>query len=125
MRPAARCQIRRPRPSIQRREESEKEDVGAYRRFCGKLGNKSTQLVGSVVAHRQVKWEDDGFGAVQGVNPTSTTDYGLQLGAGVRVFKNITAELRYSLGLGYMESGDKAGSFRNNALGLTVGYAFQ
>ena len=52
-------------------------------------------------------------------------DFGLQFGAGVRVFKNVTAELRYSLGFGYADKNDKETSFRNNAIGLTVGYAFQ
>ena len=50
-------------------------------------------------------------------------DYGLHLGAGVRLLKNIAAELRYSFGLSDTDKTKDFGDF-NNALGLTVGYAF-
>ena len=52
---------------------------------------------------------------------TNRFDFGLQFGVGVRVFKNITAELRYSLGLGDMDT-DSESSLRNSTVGLTIGY---
>lgn len=52
---------------------------------------------------------------------TNRFDFGLQFGVGGRVFKNITAELRYSLGLGDMDA-DKESSLRNSTIGLTIGY---
>lgn len=57
---------------------------------------------------------------VEGPKPL---DYGLQVGVGVNLNKNISVDARYLLGLSNL-NGDSEGSFKNKAINIGVGYSF-
>ena len=50
-------------------------------------------------------------------------DFGIHIGVGAQMLKNIHAELRYSFGLSDMDKTKDIGDY-NNSLGLVVGYVF-
>jgi opacity protein-like surface antigen len=60
-----------------------------------------------------------------GDDDIKSTDFGVQLGAGVNVNKNISVDVRYGLGLSNTSNGDSAnGTTKNTAINIGVGYKF-
>ena len=58
-------------------------------------------------------------------------DYGLQVGAGIKINKNISVDVRYFFGLSNVnilrltnQFGKSEGSFKNKAINIGVGYSF-
>ena len=58
-----------------------------------------------------------------GEDGPKSLDFGLQLGAGVNITKNISVDARYGLGLANLTS-EEDSTYKNSSIFISLGYKF-
>lgn len=96
------------------------EGLSYYLQAGPYLGVGIGNVTGEVCIGDECEDFEAGFGDEDG---PEQLDFGLQLGAGVNITKNISFDARYILGLADAD-GDDEGSTKNNGIYLTLGYKF-